>query len=88
MEITPAQCRAARGLLGWSQSELASSSKVGLMTIKRFEAGSGTTRPLTLSVIRQTLELNGIVFIDDNGQSSATPISIGVALARKPLEPK
>ena len=31
----PAQCRAARALIGWNQTELAEDSNVGVMTVKR-----------------------------------------------------
>ena len=37
--ITPAQCRAARGLLKWTQEELAVRSGVGAPAIINFEGG-------------------------------------------------
>jgi transcriptional regulator with XRE-family HTH domain len=40
--ITIEQMRAARGLLGWSQSELAKRAGLSLPTIKRVEAGKGS----------------------------------------------
>jgi DNA-binding XRE family transcriptional regulator len=39
--ITGEQIRAARGLLGWSQSELAKRAELSLPTVKRVEAGTG-----------------------------------------------
>jgi transcriptional regulator with XRE-family HTH domain len=59
------QIRAARGLLGWSQADLASKAGVGQMTVKRFEAikgpVSGTITSLTR--IQAALEQAGIHFI-------------------------
>src|SRR2546429_9529925 len=39
--ITIEQIRAARGLLGWSQTELANRAGLSLPTVKRVEAGTG-----------------------------------------------
>jgi transcriptional regulator with XRE-family HTH domain len=65
--ITPAQCRAARGLIGWSQQELASKAQVGVVTVHQFEAGTSKPRHSTLDVIQRALELAGVDFIDENG---------------------
>jgi transcriptional regulator with XRE-family HTH domain len=73
MSITPAQCRAARGLLAWSQDELAERSKVSKRTIWRFEVGD--VRPLerTLRDLVQALEAGGIMFLPEKeGIHSAT----------------
>lgn len=45
--ITPALVRAARGLLGWSQRELAHHAAVSLSTVKRFEADVCEPAPTT-----------------------------------------
>jgi hypothetical protein len=37
--ISPAQCRAARGLLDWRQQDLAREAEVGVVTIRQLEAG-------------------------------------------------
>ena len=37
--MTPEQCRAARGLLGWTQPELAAEANLKLLTIVEFETG-------------------------------------------------
>ena len=65
--ITPAQCRAARGLLKWRQQDLADKAKVGVATVRNFENDHVSTNEGTLVLIRQTLEAAGVAFIDENG---------------------
>jgi transcriptional regulator with XRE-family HTH domain len=65
--ITSAQCRAARGLLGWSQQNLADRAGVGIMTIHQFEKGGSQPRRATLEVVRRAFENAGVEFIDENG---------------------
>ncbi len=66
--IAPAQCRAARGLLSWSQQQLADAARVGVVTVRQFETGGAQPRNATLEVIRQGLEAAGVIFIDENGE--------------------
>ena len=65
--ITPSQCRAARGLLDWTQQELADAAHVGVATVRQFEGEGADARPATLAVIRRAFELAGVEFIDENG---------------------
>jgi predicted transcriptional regulator len=65
--VTPEQCRAARGLLGWSQGDLAEKAAVGIVTIRHLEAGAHVPRRATLDVIRRSFEAAGVEFIDENG---------------------
>ena len=65
--ITPAQCRAARGLLDWTQQNLADRAGVGIVTVRQVEAGVSEPRKATLEVIRRALEGAGVEFIDENG---------------------
>ena len=65
--ITPEQCRAARGLLAWSQQELAQRARVGVVTVHQLEAGVSQPRRATLEVIRRAFEVAGVEFIDENG---------------------
>ena len=67
--ITPAQCRAARGLLKWKQIDLAERSGVGALAINKFELGKTSPHNATLKVLRETFEAAGIAFIAD-GESS------------------
>ena len=67
MMVTPEQCRAARGLLGWNQQELAQNAGVGIVTVHQLETGVSQPRRATLEVIRRALESAGVDFIDENG---------------------
>jgi transcriptional regulator with XRE-family HTH domain len=64
--VTPEQCRAGRGLLGWSQSQLAEAANVSKSTIANFEAG----RPLATNnhiAVDAALNRAGVELIDPNG---------------------
>jgi transcriptional regulator with XRE-family HTH domain len=75
--ITPGQCRAARGLLDWSQQQLAKIAGVGLVTVHQLENGSSKPRKATLEVIRLAFEASGIEFIDENGADLACAFASG-----------
>ena len=60
--FTPGQCRAARGLLGWSQHDLAKQARVGIVTVHQLEAGISQPRRATLDVIQRAFEVAGIEF--------------------------
>jgi transcriptional regulator with XRE-family HTH domain len=57
------QCRAARGLLKWSQRQLADVSAVGLSTVAEFEIDKRGPRDDNLTAIRRALEDAGVEFI-------------------------
>ncbi|WP_454684877.1 helix-turn-helix domain-containing protein [Ancylobacter moscoviensis] len=76
--MTPAQCRAARALLDWSQQQLADTAGVGVVTVRQLEAGSSQPRRATMDVLRQAFESAGIQFLD-NGDVAA---GRGVVLRR------
>ena len=65
--LSPAQCRAARGLLDWTQQQLADEARVGVVTIRQFEAGDTAPRRATLEVVQRALERAGVQLIDENG---------------------
>ncbi len=74
-----AQLRAARGLLGWSQTTLASRAKLSLPTVKRVEGGFGPrVSDEARAKLRHALEAAGIEFLEENGRGA------GVRF-RKPL---
>jgi transcriptional regulator with XRE-family HTH domain len=59
---SPAQCRAARALLDWTQKDLADASKVGTKTIADYERGASTPFDRTLRDLREAFEAAGIEF--------------------------
>jgi transcriptional regulator with XRE-family HTH domain len=65
--INPAQCRAARGLVEWSQQKLAERAQVGVVTVHQLEAGTSEPRRATLQAIRRAFEVAGVEFIEENG---------------------
>ena len=67
MSLSPAQCRAARALIGWSQDKLATESKVAKATIANFEANRRAPYDRTMADLRATLETAGVEFIPENG---------------------
>jgi len=66
--IKPAQCRAARALLDWSQQQLADAAKVGVVTVRQFEGGLAQPRNATLDVLSRALETAGVIFVAENGE--------------------
>ena len=66
--IRPIQIRAARGLVGLSQTELAKLAKIGLATLQRIEAASSDLRGnvQTIEKLERALEAAGIIFIDQD----------------------
>ena len=66
--MTPAQCRAARGLLNWTQSDLADRAGVAATTVRNFENGASIQRA-SLAVISGALETAGVEFIADGAAS-------------------
>ncbi|MGB0719433.1 MAG: helix-turn-helix transcriptional regulator [Bdellovibrionales bacterium] len=67
--ITPNQCRAARGLLNWSQPDLAQRCGMHKQTISNFEAERSTPSNTSLELMTRTLENAGIEFGLNNGVS-------------------
>ncbi len=65
--ITPALCRAARGLLGWNQDDLAKAARVGLNTLRNFETGRSAPMTNNLAAMQAALEEAGVLFIPENG---------------------
>jgi len=68
--ITASQLRAARGLLEWSQSQLAEAAGLSLPTIKRMESdkGPGKSSAENVDAIQRALETAGVIFIPSNGE--------------------
>lgn len=67
MTITTAQIRGARGILNWSQSDLAERTGISATSIGSIENGQSTPRENTLKAIRQAFENAGIEFLGKEG---------------------
>ena len=68
------QCRAARGLLDWSQADLADRARVGIVTVRQFEAGAHAPRRATIEVIKRAFEAAGVEFIDETAAAPGVGI--------------
>ena len=66
LQITGAQCRAARALLNWSQPELAERAGFNVTTIIRFESGNGINNA-TMRKLVHALGEGGVRFTEDEG---------------------
>lgn len=60
--MTPAQSRAARGLLNWNQDDLAKAAHVSSVTVRNFENGKSAPQRATLNVMRAAFEADGVEF--------------------------
>ncbi len=65
--MTPAQCRAARALIGLEQGALAEAAKVARSTVVDFEREARTPRARSVAALRSALEAAGVEFLDPNG---------------------
>jgi transcriptional regulator with XRE-family HTH domain len=65
--ITSGQCRAARGLIEMTQTELAALANLGLSTIVDFEKARRDVSREAKESIRKALERAGVQFIEKNG---------------------
>jgi transcriptional regulator with XRE-family HTH domain len=64
--IRGSQCRAARGLLDWTQAKLSEETGLSVVTLRAFEKG-GEMRDSNRNLLRLTFERAGVQFIPENG---------------------
>ena len=83
--MTPAQCRAARALVDWSQQRLADASKLGNAAIRDFERGKSAPQNATLAVLRTVLEGAGVIFVAENGEGAGVRLRKGVGTSPVPI---
>ena len=80
MPLCPERCRAARGLLDWSQEQLAASAGVSRSTIRDFEGHRHELQRASEALVVAALEQAGVRFIDRDGEGP------GVRLRQPPAE--
>ena len=74
--LSPAQSRAARGWLEWSQTDLAKRANVGLSTVKDFEGGRRTPISNNLDAIRRAIEAAGVrLLFGEDGRATGLEVS-------------
>lgn len=73
--LTSGQIRAARGLLDWSQKQLADATKLSVQTIKRMEGVRGPEGSTVANVeaVRRVLEGAGVIFLDSRSKTDGGP---------------
>lgn len=69
--MSPAQSRAARGMLGWSEADLAGRVGLAEQDVKDFESGANDPASGQIEALRSALMSAGIVFHEgrENGVS-------------------
>jgi DNA-binding XRE family transcriptional regulator len=67
MEISPRQSRAARGLLDWTQDNLATRAGVSLKTVQDFEGERRKPIKVVRASIQQAFEQAGVEFFEQDG---------------------
>lgn len=69
--LIPAQIRAGRALIDWSQDKLATEAEVGLSTVRDLENQKRPPDTTAASAVRRALENEGVVFVE--GSAVAGP---------------
>jgi transcriptional regulator with XRE-family HTH domain len=78
--IEAPQVRAARALIGWSQTQLADAARVPVSIVERFETGaSDAIADEAIDKMRAALEAAGVAFIPKNGGGAGVRLRKGRA---------
>ena len=70
--IDPRQVVAARGLLDWTQNQLAEAAHIGINTVKVFENNKAKSTPVVILAMQRALEDAGIEFTNKRGKIGVT----------------
>lgn len=70
LTLSTEQCRAARALIGISQSDLCDMANVSIKTLSDFEAGKTQPHRKTIQMLRVSLSIAGVDFIEPQGAYS------------------
>ena len=78
--MIPAQCRAARGWLNWTQQDLAAKARVSLSTVKDYEADRRTPMHNNLEAMLSAFSRGGVQFtFDPAGGASGITVNRNLA---------
>jgi len=86
--MTPAQSRAARGLLKWNQDDLAREAAVSVVTVRNFENEKSSPQRATINVMRTALEAAGVEFIPENGGGAGVRLRKRIGPTNEGLRPQ
>jgi DNA-binding transcriptional regulator YiaG len=70
--MSPEQCRAARGFVDWSQSDLATAANVSLSTVRDFEKGRRVPIANNLAAMEAALASQGVRISTENDAQQVT----------------
>lgn len=86
LKVSIKQVKAARALLGWSQSDLATASGISEPTIKRLEAQDGYLggSASTIEAIGDAFNSAGVEFIPENGGGAGVRLKKKYTAKRSP----
>ena len=73
--ITPSQSRGARGILNWSQLDLAERCRNTVATVSAFENGAAVSQK-TIEKVFSVFDSAGIAFLDDDGVKRRNTITV------------
>lgn len=85
-KMTPAQCRAARALLGWRQGDLAKAANLGISTVVDYECERRKVSDEATASIHAGLRAWGIEF--NGGGRPGVRINIGIYEKAKRNRPR
>jgi len=85
MNLLPEQCRAARGLLNWTQEHLASLAGVSRSTIKDFECNRHAIHRATEALLIRAFEDGGVRLIPAEGEGPGVRLTCRCAGAQSGL---
>ena len=81
--FSPSQIRAARALIGWSQTDVATAAGLSVPTIKRAEADEGIrVSEDAMLAIANALRKGGVEFIEENGGGAGVRFRKGPSRSR------
>lgn len=78
MMLRPETCRAARGLLDWTQKQLSDAARVAITTVRGFEKGDKVPILHNLIAIQSALETAGVEFLIEDGGGPGVRLRSGV----------